>query len=66
MQPELYRISSCCFKLIKYTSVHADKFGQPSPMICYDRVLNERNAIPALNIMDTALSWYRLNDGVNF
>jgi len=33
-------------------------------MIKYDRASNVRNAIPALNIMDTALSWYRLDDGV--
>jgi len=33
-------------------------------MIKYDHATNERNSIPALNIMDTALSWYRLDDGV--
>lgn len=45
-------------------SVHADMLGRASRMIRYDRALNERNAIPALNIMDAALSWYRLDDGV--
>lgn len=44
--------------------VYADMFGQASRMIRYDRASNERNAIPALYIMDATLSWYRLDDGV--
>mmetsp|Transcript_35238 Transcript_35238/g.42050 ORF Transcript_35238/g.42050 Transcript_35238/m.42050 type:complete len:239 (+) Transcript_35238:1-717(+) len=43
---------------------NATMFRQAFRMIKYDRASNERNAIPALNIMDTALSWYRLDDGV--
>jgi len=39
-------------------------FRQAFRIFKYDRALNERNAIPALNIMDTSLSWYRLDDGV--
>jgi len=39
-------------------------FSQAYRLIKYDRALNERNAIPALKIVDNVLSWYRLDDGV--
>lgn len=39
-------------------------FRQIYRTIKYDRAANERNAIPALDIVNDALSWYRLDDGV--
>ena len=38
--------------------------GQVLRIMSYDRALNERNAIPALNLLDRALKWHRLDDGV--
>lgn len=38
--------------------------GQVMRMMYYDRALNERNAISALDFLGSNLSWHRLDDGV--
>lgn len=38
--------------------------GQAVRVMKYDRAANEASAIPALNLLGNALSWYRLDDGV--
>lgn len=41
-----------------------ENMGQAMRMMKYDRAANERNAVGALNFVDHALHWYRLDDGV--
>ena len=38
--------------------------GQVLRIMSYDRASNERNAIPALNLLGNTLKWHRLDDGV--
>lgn len=38
--------------------------GQILRIMSYDRAANERNAIPALNLLGNTLKWHRLDDGV--
>jgi hypothetical protein len=38
--------------------------GQAVRIVKYDRAENEKNAIPALNLLDQPLKWHRLDDGV--
>ena len=42
----------------------SETMGQAVRLMNYDRAANERNAISALNFLNQALQWHRLDDGV--
>jgi NADH dehydrogenase [ubiquinone] 1 alpha subcomplex assembly factor 1 len=42
----------------------SNDMGQAVRIMKYDRAANENNAIGALNMLDQALKWHRLDDGV--